>query len=231
MGDFAYLFESVTSPTAFAPMEEAIVAMLLSFVLGQVIAWVYEATHTGLSYARTFTQSLVVLTMIVSVVMLVIGNNIVTAFGLLGALAIIRFRNVLKDTRDTVYVFLSLVIGMAVGSGKLVTAVVGTVGTVAVLAYLHQSGFGTRGRYDGYLSLILDPDAHDGMPPRSLLDQFCRTANETSVRHGPAAEGAEYIYQIRLRDRSRAAELVTALRHEPGVTEASLMLRDELTEL
>jgi hypothetical protein len=212
-------------------MEDAMVTLLMTFVLGQVIAWAYGATHTGLSYARTFTQSLVVLTMIVGFVMLVIGNNIVTAFGLLGALAIIRFRNVLKDTRDTVYVFLALVIGMAVGSGKLVTAVVGTAGTVAVLVYLHYSGFGTRGRYDGYLSLILDGGARDGAPPRSLLERFCRTADETSVRHGPADEGAEYIYQVRLRDRSRAAELVTALRREPGVAEVSLTLRDELAEL
>ena len=102
--------------------EALALALLLSFVLGQVIAFTYNRTHTGLSYSRSFTQSLVLMMMVVSLVMFVIGNNIITAFGLIGALALIRFRNVLKDTRDTVFVFIALVMGMAAGSQRFTTA-------------------------------------------------------------------------------------------------------------
>ena len=117
-------------------LENLALTLLLSVFLGQVVAWVYMWTHTGVSYTRSFTQSLVLLTIVVSLVMFVIGNSIVTAFGLMGALAIIRFRNVLKDTRDTVYVFFSLVLGMALGSQRHLAALVGTVAllTVALLA-------------------------------------------------------------------------------------------------
>ena len=67
-------------------------------------------------------QAAVLMTLVVSLVMYVIGNSIITAFGLLGALALIRFRNVLKDTRDTVFVFIALVVGMAVTSRQAAVA-------------------------------------------------------------------------------------------------------------
>ena len=69
--------------------EAAVLAFLLAFVLGQAIAWTYTRTHTGLSYSRSFTQSLVLITVVVAMVMFVIGDSIVTAFGLLGALVAI----------------------------------------------------------------------------------------------------------------------------------------------
>ena len=227
MNEWTTLFEVTGAPLSAGPVEAAVVALLLSFILGQVIAWTYSWTHAGLSYSRSFTQSLVLLTMIVSMVMLVIGDNIVTAFGLIGALAIIRFRNVLKDTRDTVFVFLALVVGMASGSGKFVTAFVGTAATVAVMIYLNMSGFGSRGRFDGHLSLVLTGDG----PPDSLLDEFCRARQEMSVHHDGRDGGTEYVYQIRLRDRARADELISALRTFPGIDAVSLTLRDELAEL
>ncbi|HBF23426.1 MAG TPA: DUF4956 domain-containing protein, partial [Planctomycetes bacterium] len=67
------------------------------------------------------------------------------------ALAIIRFRNVLKDTRDTTFVFFSLVLGMAIGSGKFTAALVGTVALVFAAFYLHWTSFGARGYFDGHL--------------------------------------------------------------------------------
>ena len=65
-------------------LENLALTLLLGVFLGQVVAWVYMWTHTGVSYTRSFTQSLVLLTIVVSLVMFVIGNSIVTAFGLIG---------------------------------------------------------------------------------------------------------------------------------------------------
>jgi hypothetical protein len=115
--------DASTRLTTEYSIQAVLLTMLLAFVLGQVVAWTYTYTHSGLSYARSFTQSLVLMTLVVSLVMLVIGNSIATAFGLLGALALIRFRNVLKDTRDTVFVFISLVVGMAVGTQRYLAVV------------------------------------------------------------------------------------------------------------
>ena len=91
-----------------------LMGLLLAFVCGHAIAWVYMFTHTGLSYSKSFVNSLVVIPTIVSMVMLVLSNNLVTAFGLMAIFAIVRFRNVLRDTLDTSFVLSVIVIGMAV---------------------------------------------------------------------------------------------------------------------
>ena len=186
-------------------------------------------THSGLSYARSFTHSLVMLTIVVALVMLVIGNSIITAFGLLGALALIRFRNVLKDTRDTVFVFMSLVCGMGVGSQRFVTAITGTVALLLVVLYLNATSFGSSGRYDGYLTLRLS-NGGGRAAFADHLDRFCRAIKQVSMRQAGDQMGAEYVYQVGLRDRTRTHELIEQLRGLDGVTHVSLVVRDELSE-
>jgi len=224
------VLERSSGPASVGVVETVLLCALLGVVLGQVIAWAYTFTHTGLSYSRSFTQSLVLLTMVVSLVMLVIGNNIITAFGLIGALAIIRFRNVLKDTRDMVFVFLSLVIGMAIGSGKYLTASAGTVATVMVMFYLHFTSFGTKSRIDGHISFVV---SHDGGNESyaSALRRFCRGFKAVSVRETGSAGVSEYVFEVRLRDLSRSRELVDALLGVQGVTNVALVMNDKLSEV
>ncbi len=210
--------------------EAIVLSLLLSFVLGQLIAWIYAWSHSGLSYSRSFTQSLVLMTLVVSLVMFVIGNSIVTAFGLLGALALIRFRNVLKDTRDTVFVFIALVVGMSVGSQRYMTAIVGTAALGLAVLYLDLTSFGTLGRFDGYLTCRLATDLDRGQLSR-LLDRFCRAVKQVSTRQSGDEQGAELVYQIGLRDRERGGELLEELRRLEGMRHASLVMRSELSEV
>jgi hypothetical protein len=234
MGDWDGLVRMFSAGGPVVPdysPEAMALSLLLAFVVGQFLAWVYLRIHSGLSYSRTFTQSLVLLTMVVALVMFVIGNSIVTAFGLIGALAIIRFRNVLKDTRDTVFVFFALVIGMAIGSQRHAAAIIGALALAFVSFYLHYTRFGSLSPYDGHLNCRLagpergrtDTDL-DG-----VLRAHCRTARRVSVREG--AGGAEYVYQVRLRDPGRSGDLVAALEAVAGLGEVGLVLRDEYAEI
>lgn len=211
--------------------ESIVLSLLLAFVLGQLIAWIYAWSHTGLSYSRSFTQSLVLMTLVVSLVMYVIGNSIITAFGLLGALALIRFRNVLKDTRDTVFVFISLVVGMSVGSQRYMTAIVGAIALSLAVMYLNITSFGTQGRYDGYLTCRLADGSQGRGDLSRLLHRFCRAVKPISTRQSGEQQGAEVVYQVGLRDRGRGGELVEALRGLEGMQHASLVLRNELIEV
>ena len=231
MEPFLEALEATSRWQADYSIESTLISLLLAFVLGQVIAWTYAWTHSGLSYSRSFTQSLVLMTVIVALVMYVIGNSIVTAFGLLGALAMIRFRNVLKDTRDTVFVFTSLVLGLAVGSQRYFTAMIGTVVIVLIVIYLNVTSFGTLGRYDGYLTVRCTPSGSTSGDSLDLLNRFCRAVKQISLRQSGDDEGAELVYQIGLRDRSRGGELLTELRELHGVTHVSLVLRNELSEV
>jgi len=208
-----------------------LISLLLAFVLGQAIAWTYLWSHSGLSYSRSFTQSLMLMTILVTLVMSVIGNSIVTAFGLLGALALIRFRNVLKDTRDTVFVFMSLVVGMAVGTQRYLLAVVGTAAAILAVLYVNYTAFGSQVRYDGYLTLRLGGRGGPGRATLQLLSRFCRESRAISTRRSGSEEETELIFRVGLRDRGRGDELLDQLRRLPEVTYASLLLRDEMSEV
>ncbi len=227
--DLRSFFSGAPSAPAAPDLGTACFSLLFAFVLGQLVAWVYACTHSGVSYSRSFTQSLVVITMVVALVMLVIGDNIVTAFGLLGALAIVRFRNVLKDARDLVFVFACLVIGMAIGAQRHDMALVGALAVLAAVVHLRATSFGSRGRWDGHLTCWIEPDG-DGLLSE-VLRRFCARTRRISVRQGGGDSAAEYVFQIRLRDRRLHRDLVSELRAVPAVSDAALVLRDELSEL
>ena len=114
---------------------EIIINLILSFIFGLIISLVYKKTHKGLSYSQSFMITNVFVSVIVCMVIMIIGNNLARAFALVGALSIIRFRTVVKDTKDTAYIFWSLASGMATGTGSYFLAVAGNV-LISLIAYI-----------------------------------------------------------------------------------------------
>jgi uncharacterized membrane protein YhiD involved in acid resistance len=222
---------AATSPSHAADLQTIVIALLLSFVLGQLLAWIYTWTHSGLSYSRSYVQSLIILTMVAALVMVIIGANVIAAFGLIGALALIRFRNVLKDTRDASFIFCSLVVGMGVGSGQFGLSIIGTIGLCVVLVYLSVSGFGSRDRHDGMLRFRAGMAvAEDRL--RKILRRHCRSTTLVMVRKPlPGGGPSEYAYQVTLRDRDRNAELIQELGSVEGLEDVSLALSEEMQEV
>jgi len=211
-------------------LEGVVISLLLAFAVGQLVAWVYARTHHGLSYSRAFTQALVMLVIIAALVMFVIGNDVIAAFGLIGALAIIRFRNVLKDTRDTAFVFMSLVLGMAIGAERHGVALVGGAFLLLTAGWLHLTSFGSRGHYDGHLSYSTRGLAGEVVARLTEVTRaYCRRAVPVTVHDGGGV--VEHVLQVRLRDRRRGQEMLEHLRGLEGVEDVALVLRDDHAEL
>ena len=105
-------------------LNEIIFNLIISFFYGLLISFVYKKTHKGMSYSQSFMITNIFLSVIVCMVIMTIGNSISRAFALVGALSIIRFRTVIKDTKDIVYIFWSLAAGMACGTGSYFIALV-----------------------------------------------------------------------------------------------------------
>lgn len=114
------------------------VNLTIALICGLLIALFYRWTYVRKNYSTTFANSLVALSMITTIVITVIGNNLARAFGLVGALSIIRFRMSVKDMKDIVYIFFALAVGMAAGVNLLLTAVVGTIFIGAVTLVLYR---------------------------------------------------------------------------------------------
>jgi len=214
----------------FTP-ESVFLSLLLAFVLGQVLAWVYYFTHTGLSYSRNFVQSLVLITVVVAIIMAVIGNNIITAFGLMGALAIIRFRNVVKDTRDIVFIFCTLVVGMAAGSQRYAIAILGTVLLSLITIYLHLTGFGTHQPHNGFLRFGLRGHVGPGHPVISILKRFCGSFTLISVQDSSEKPVAEYAYQLMVRNAAKNEQMLAELEKVEGIETIDLTMQEQLLEI
>lgn len=219
-----------TTSGMFTP-ENVILSLLLAFVLGQVLAWVYYFTHSGLSYSRSFVQSLILITIIVAVIMAVIGNNIVTAFGLMGALAIIRFRNVVKDTRDIVFVFSTLVVGMAAGSQRYAIAILGTVFLSLVTIYLHATRFGTHRPHNGFLRFSSDSHLVPQHPALNIFKQFCSQFTLISSQNEMDGSRIEYAYQLMIRNSKKNELMLSELEKIEGIRNISLTIQEQLLDV
>ncbi len=158
----------------------------------------YRLSHDGSIYSKKFNVSLVALTLITTTVMIVIGNNIALSLGMVGALSIVRFRTAIKDSRDTVYIFWTIVVGICCGSGDYLVAAVGS-----AFAFILLLLFG-RLRNDGRMLLIIRTARVNEDKIEALI--FQRYSRKANLRVKNTTETSiEFIYEInkRLLDREK----------------------------
>jgi uncharacterized membrane protein YhiD involved in acid resistance len=227
MSQFLSIFDSL--PGTSLDIRAAFLSVLLAYILSQLFAWTYMLTHRGVSYSQSFVQSLVLLAIVVCIVMLAVGNNIIIAFGLFGALAIIRFRNILKDTRDTAFLFMMIAIGMAAGTYNYTLAILGTGVFIAIVVLFHLGNFGSRHRYDGFLHFRLAGPEPDLGSVEDLVGRH--TLRSRIVGQRSEEEGTTYTMRLLMRNPKRAPELVDALKEFGGVSGVSLILQEDESEI
>jgi hypothetical protein len=221
-GDFGF------APTNFPAL---ILGLLIAFTGGHVLAWVYMTTHSGLSYSRSFVKSLIVMPVAVALVMHILEHNLITAFGMMAVFTIVRFRNMLRDTLDTTYVLLVLVLGMAAGSQKFATALVGLAVMTLALLYLWLTSFGSRHRYDLILNLHWSRSLIELREMDQLLGRHARRSHRASQRANNGGVGADLSYWLLLRDPERVEELLTEVRAVNGVTHVSSIHAEDESEV
>jgi len=209
----------------------ALLGLLLAFLFGQTIAWVYMLTHSGLSYSRSFVNSLVVIPVLVALVMEVLSNNLVTAFGLMAIFAIVRFRNILRDTLDTTYVLSAIVLGMACGTQRFTTALMGCVLLVIIFVVLWYTSFGSRHRYDLILNLHWARPLSDLVSLNRLLTRHALRTHCASQRSHEGYEGTDLSYRLLLRDSNRVEDLLREVRVMEGVSRVTSLKAEEESEL
>jgi len=216
-----------------APMT-VLLALLVAFLIGQFIGFIYMMTHRGLSYSQSFVGALVILPVIVSLMMLLMAGSIAVAFGLLAVFAVVRFRNVLKDTRDTVFILWTITEGLAVGTMRFSTSMVGAIAIGAILVYLRVTQFGARHRFDATLSLRLCGPAgtiDESMTMlRGVLRRHCAKSHADGHRT-LTDDGLSMSYRLLMRDPDKCDLLREELDAVSGVDHISLLLRRDESEM
>jgi hypothetical protein len=199
--------------------------MLLAFAVGQTVGWIYLATSTTADYARSFVGALVVLPVIVALLMMLMTGSFMVAFGLMAVLAVVRFRNVLRDTRDTVFVLWTIVEGMAVGTQRYSMAVLGATAIATVLVYLRITSFGARRRPDGLLTVEISGDPKSGRVELNHLLHRHAQRHELTGDQSMPGQGLVLTYHLHLRDRTRSHDLRDELAQSDQLHEVSYVNR------
>ena len=165
--------------------DEILINLAASFILALAIAFTYRATHRGLSYSQSFVLTLIFVTVITSMVVMVIGNNLARAFALVGAMSIIRFRTVVKDTKDTAFVFFALASGLAAGTSSYFLAAAGTIFISLMALVLHRVNFGSL--YKSEFILRLRVKRSDAEDYNTVISDFAVSSNLIHVQ--PSGDG------------------------------------------
>lgn len=210
-------------------LDIALASLCLALALSVVVAWTYSVTHAGLSYQRGFTQSIAVGGLIAAMIMLAIGDDVARGLGVVGALTIVRFRTTLKDTRDLIFIFISLASGMACGVRSYAIALAGVSVFVAASFFLHLSDFGSHREYDAVLRLRLPTQPELQRQLQQLLETHCRRFVLVNLRQA-GANVQEHSYQVEFSDPSASAPLLAALNALQGLTGVTLLMQSSSVE-
>ncbi|HWX22015.1 MAG TPA: DUF4956 domain-containing protein [Candidatus Binatia bacterium] len=205
--------------------------IVLAFGIGMLIGYIYMWTHEALSYSRTFVGALAVMPLIVSMLMVAMAGNLFVAFGLLGVFGVVRFRNVLKDTRDTSFILWAIVEGVAIGTLRFSTAALAALGIAAAFLCLRFMSFGTRRRYDAVLNLRVTGDVAPKLEALKHILKRHATRLDLASERRATAEGTDMTYRLLLRDTSRSSELQSELTQTEGFANVSVYMHEDEAEI
>lgn len=227
MDSFLYAF----GPARLVGIEQVLVAMITSFVLSMCVATVYRWTYQGLSYSRAFVHTQVLGSIVSCMMIMVIGNNLARGLGIVGTLAIIRFRTPIRDPRDIIFLFCAIAIGIGCGSGIYTVTVTGSVLFCAAALYLNWSPFASRREYEGLLRYMLPAETTSHERIEKIFRRYCVSHLLVAMREAVQGDVIEYSYQVRLRDPSYRADLLNALHAIENISDVSLLMQRSTVEI
>jgi uncharacterized membrane protein YhiD involved in acid resistance len=217
--------EQISSFTLTA--EQVIGGILVALLCGGLVALFYRLSFRGRLYSPSFAHSLVLLSMITTVVIMVIGSNLARAFGLVGAMAIIRFRTAVKDTQEIIFIFFALATGMAAGAGLTSIALIGTVVVGLTSLALSRLPEARRGRREFLLTFYYEGPADGEAAYLAVFKQHCSSSRLLNMRGLDADGSVELSFHVRLREGRTASQILGDLRALGTVRQPNLYFDEE----
>ncbi|MEI7899151.1 MAG: DUF4956 domain-containing protein [bacterium] len=207
-------------------------ALILSFLLAMVFASVYQYTFRGFTYSRSYIHTMVLGSMVTCMLIMAVGNNLARGMGILGTLAIIRFRTPVRDPRDAMFLFACLGIGIACGARMPLVAALGTLIINAAALLLHWAPFASRREYEGLLRFGMPPnDPAAEQQVHDILVRFCSSFYLLGMRDAEQGDRVEFSYQVRLLDPAYHQDLVLAFKKAGPFSDPVLLIQRTTVEL
>lgn len=206
--------------------------VLLSFLLSSIIAMTYIKTFIGLSYSRNYVQAVILSSIVACTVMHAIGDSLARGLGMIGALAIIRFRTNFKDAKDILFMFAALASGIGCGVGSYETAIIGTVAFIAVAFLLHVVPMGQASYFDGMLRFSMENSDEAKTELDRILNHHCKKFALITLRDVRQGQRLDYAYHVKLKSDQNKNGLIKELAHEVlSARGVSLLMQETTVEL
>lgn len=190
--------------------------LVSSIIIGFVISLVYLLTHKKEGYSQAFCVALILLSPIVGMVILLIGNNVARAFSLAGAFALIRFRSAPGDPKDIAFVFLSVVMGLACGMGYWFYAAVATVVICLVIIVLYLTNYAGK-KSEAYTLNITVPETLNYVGAfDETLEKYCTSQKLVKVKSVDFGALFELSFTVHMKDPKQMREMLDDLRAMNG---------------
>ena len=222
LGNFYNLTQTETSAAII------VFNILFAFALAFVIVWTWRKTHRGLSYSQSLAFTLIMLSPLAATVMMIVKNNLIGAFALLGAFAFIRFRTIMKDTRDIAFLFFSLTIGVATGTNNYAIAIIATFLISGVILYLWKKNFASAHEKTGFVLTLAADISFRGEHMRPLFEKYLRKYELLHASTSPEAH--EYAYAIHLKDDTATGEFLREIKNVASIRSTYLITGKETIE-
>ena len=201
-------------------------SLFLSAMLAQLLALCYQWTYQGLSYQRRFVYSLVLLAVVSCALILSIGQSVALSLGVLGSMAMVRFRSNIRELWDMCFVFGALGIGIACGTQAYIIASISTFIFVILSTFLALTHHASHQRFDGVLRFWRH-STNIGIDLEQVLQQQCSYFAIVSLREAQQGQIFEYSYQIRLKKKKTQVMLVQDLKKLEGIGGIQFLMQDE----
>ncbi len=208
--------ENIYNPT------EIIINLLLAFILGVVISLVYKKTHKGLSYSQSFMITNIFICVITCMVIMIIGNNLARAFALVGALSIIRFRTVIKDTKDIAYIFWALAAGMGSGTGSYFLTIVGSIIILIIAFILFKTNYGSIYKTEFILQFRYLKSENKNPEYNNIIDQFTKTSTLLNAEPSGDEKTLKLTFDIVMKEDKDFNEFINKISEIDNLSEVSL---------
>lgn len=207
---------------------EVLENLVVSLICGLLISLFYRLTYRGPGMSYSFINSLIVLALITSVVIMVIGNNLARAFGLVGAMSIIRFRTAIKETQDIIFIFFALAIGLASGVGLHALALASTIFIGLILYVLTKTHAASPSKKDFLLQFSFNANGgYEEAPFISVFHKYCKSSKLINTKALMESDSLELSYHIVLKDVKLITEFVNQLKNSKGVNNVNLFFDEE----
>lgn len=195
-------------------LREVVANLLMAFIFGLLVSLLYRWTNRGNYFSPTFANSLILLSMITAVAIMIIGNSLARAFGMVGLLSIIRLRTATQDSQEFMFIFFTLAVGLAAGVGSFLVALFGTLFIGLIIIILHARKSVRAQAHNFNLRVFSSSDENPISLIEPVLADHCARFKLMGIRSigKESFENTEFSFSIRLKAETNVIDLVKTLR-------------------